>query len=383
MIDPVHRIMNADSTQKKTAGWLLLALACSTVHATEQAWPKLLNGNGLPECQATLRLARQAYHSNRVHLWEPQTIPQEFDDRLVLGPDGVDLSGGDALNANADVFAKIPLPAYAPRSIYWQKQTDLSDRLVVEEVPHGWRGDAYNVMLLPGEITPSDYFSADQPRRTTQFKTLFSGAWRAPLVFQKKHALSLWVVYVGEPYDFSPNWRIYLPRNGQLQKTCEIQFRPDVKHATSLLPAPAQKLAIMLDQSIGSGADEGTLQPTARIRINVAQAWANAALRPWALTDPYNTRQEVDAGLTAWSQQGVPYAAAYRHILRQYPLAERSLANYYRNRFKRKPAEAKRFAAYAMDIVFRSHYVFHSEDPEKYSRYDHPAPNPWRQSVVN
>ncbi|MGD7099472.1 hypothetical protein [Ralstonia pseudosolanacearum] len=89
--------MNADSTQKKTAGWLLLALACSTVHATEQAWPKLLNGNGLPECQATLRLARQAYHSNRVHLWEPQTIPQDFDDRLVLGPDGVDLSGGDAL----------------------------------------------------------------------------------------------------------------------------------------------------------------------------------------------------------------------------------------------------------------------------------------------
>lgn len=211
---------------KKTAGWLLLALACSTVHATEQAWPKLLNGNGLPECQATLRLARQAYHSNRVHLWEPQTIPQDFDDRLVLGPDGVDLSGGDALNANADVFAKIPLRAYAPRSIYWQKQTDLSDRLVVEEVPHGWRGDAYDVMLLPEDITPSDYFSADQPRRTTQFRTLFSGAWRAPLVFQKSTPSACGLCTLASHTISRRTGGSTCLETASFKKTCEINFAP-------------------------------------------------------------------------------------------------------------------------------------------------------------
>jgi hypothetical protein len=42
---------------------------------------------------------------------------------------------------------------------------------------------------------------------------------------------------------------------------------------------------------------EGTLQPTARIKNLVEQAWANAAMRPWALKrDPYNSRAEVDEG---------------------------------------------------------------------------------------
>jgi hypothetical protein len=197
-------------------------------------------------------------------------------------------------------------------------------------------------------------------------------------VLQEKQSGQLWSIDVGQPYAFLGDWRIYVAEPVGLTWRCTVHFRPPVRTAVSLLPPPVRTLARLLDQTLGRGDNEGTLQPTARLRLAVEQTWANAALRPWALGEPYNTRAEVDAGLPAWSRHGATYRKAYQEIQSQYPRAEHALAVYYHRHFRRTAAEAQSLAAYVLDIALRAHYAFQSEDPHRYFRQEQAPANPWR-----
>ncbi|MBI2726087.1 MAG: hypothetical protein HYX42_07540 [Polaromonas sp.] len=344
---------------KKFAVELLLVFELTAVNAVAQEWPKLLNPTlNQPECTTALHLAQSAHKSTAFNLWEPQPLPDDLEGTLVLGPQGVDLSGGDALDVNLEVFTKVPRPDYPARSIYWQKKSSHSNRLAIEEIPHGWRGDEYAVRLVPVTLTTDEYFSTTNRRAGSKLTTLIDGTWRAPLIFQNRTTNNLWLVYVGEPYMFSPDWVVYLPIDGQLQEVCKVQFRPDVRHAALLLPGSVQRLATLLDKSIGNGENEGTLRPTARLRINVSQAWANAALRPWAMGTPYNSREEVDMGLFAWAQRDKVSRKTYAEIQAQYKIAEKALQAYYRKQFNIPAAESQSTARSALDAAFRTHYVF-------------------------
>jgi hypothetical protein len=345
--------------KKQITAGVLLSLALITANAVGIDWPKLVRGKNHPECKTAFRLAKSAYKSESFHLWEPQTLPKDLNATLVLGPQGLDLSGGNAIKANLEIFTKIPLLEDEQRSLYWQTKTNQKNRLVIEEMPHGWRGDAYAVRSVPKTLTTSEYFAATKNQGSEWLKTPIDGAWRTPLVFQRNNTENLWIVYVGEPYDFSPNWIVYLPVAGQLQEACKVQFRPNVKYATSLLPSSVQRLATLLDQSIGKGENEGTLQPTAQRRIDVDQVWANAALRPWAMGTPYNSRKEVDAGLLAQAKNGKSYQAAYVEIKAGYKIAEKALADYYQEQFNMPEIKAKSTAKIVLDVALRTHYVFH------------------------
>jgi hypothetical protein len=123
------------------------------------------------------------------------------------------------------------------------------------------------------------------------------------------------------------------------------------------LPA-VRELAAALDEALGPGTGEGTLHQTAAVRDEVAREWANASLRPWALTDPpYNSRGEVDRGLAEWARGVAAREALLRRIKASYPAAERELARYYAARFERSPALAQ-LARTALDHMFRSYFVF-------------------------
>jgi hypothetical protein len=98
-------------------------------------------------------------------------------------------------------------------------------------------------------------------------------------------------------------------------------------------------------------------------------------MRPWANIAPYNSRAVVDAGLAAWAESSPWNRTLLRAIRRQYPRAERSLAQYYRTRFHATPGAARRQAAYLLDLVYRQHYVFpHGATPTFVA-----DPNPWPQ----
>ena len=115
----------------------------------------------------------------------------------------------------------------------------------------------------------------------------------------------------------------------------------------------------VLDEIVGvPSQSEGTLQPTARIRVAASWAWANAALRPWALEEPYNSEKEIADGLQAWTKRSAAYRARYQRLQALMPKAERSLAAHYQKALRKSPAEAGALAKQALARAVGAHFVF-------------------------
>jgi molecular chaperone DnaK (HSP70) len=72
------------------------------------------------------------------------------------------------------------------------------------------------------------------------------------------------------------------------------------------------------------------MQQTGHLRAATNITWENVALRPWAVNNAYNSREEVDSGLSAWATKSKKYLALYKKIQAQYPIAEKALAKYYK-----------------------------------------------------
>ena len=165
--------------------------------------------------------------------------------------------------------------------------------------------------------------------------------------------------------------------SAERREICTIAFSPPGKDVAGRLPHAVTRLARKLDEALGPGNDEGTLQPTARTRLDAKHVLANAALRPWAFVDgnAYNSRSEVDAGLENWAKINKTRRRLYDEILNEYPAAERSLAAYYASAYGLQPKMAQKAAAWVLDLVFRSFFVF--SNGQNYFRYDGVRTNPW------
>lgn len=144
----------------------------------------------------------------------------------------------------------------------------------------------------------------------------------------------------------------------------------------SLLAPDLAKLDALLLDALGPGTGEGALHPTRRIQIDVQRTWANIALRPWSLPSLHNTREEVDTGLAEWGSQDAGQQAELARIHALYPRAERSLATNYRRSFGVSTPQARRSAAYAIDVALSMHFVFHSERAPPIEGATHDV-NPW------
>jgi hypothetical protein len=356
-----------------------ISLSAPTI-ALADDWPKLSGDTRPEQCAAALRIAKATFQSDSFQVYFSPVIPRDIGSVLVLGPKQHDISGGDALEADNATFDKLPDGRdSSPRSFYWGTSANYGYRLVVAETPYGWRDAAYSVFIADKNMTSRE-FIAKVTDNDSNIKPIpaIQDSLRPPLIFRDKNSGRPWIIDVGQEYEILGDWRVYgvEPEGAKLQ--CTVQFRPNIQKAADLLPQAVRDLASTLDTTIGPGRNEGTLQPTVSLRLRVNLTWANTALRPWALFEPYNTRKEVDAGLKDWSHNGPKYVKIYKEIQRQYPLAEQALAAYYENNFQRSASDAKIFAAYALDIAIRSHYVFHSDDPDHNERYDQVQKSPWR-----
>ena len=85
-------------------------------------------------------------------------------------------------------------------------------------------------------------------------------------------------------------------------------------------------------------------------------------MRPWAAlkAQPNNDRGRVEAGLQKWARSATEFGKLYQEISKQYPKAENALARYYKAKFRKKTDEARSAAKQALDIAFRSYFVFPS-----------------------
>lgn len=333
-----------------------------------------------PECEDARLLAQTMFQSDSPTLYAPLHLPPDMRSSLVLGATERDISAGDALTAT-DFFEKLSLstrlPISTPRNVYWLRTPGKGQkRIVVAEESFGWRGDMYWLYLVEPILEPAAFL---QERATESLgadaMAVVSDSWRPPLVFQLPEAPGQWFVDVGQPFEPLARWMVYA--SDSADPICSVAFGIEPGSPERLLPAEVRALSRLLDEALGPGANEGTLQPTAAVRGHAARVRANATFRPWALGDTYlaNSRAEVDAGLKEWARGVRTRQALLRKMTATYAPALTSLATFYKRAFGLSNADAKKVSVWALDIIFRSYFVFPHVGED--SQGNDGGQNPW------
>jgi len=353
--------------------------------AEPNAWPKLDKGHNFSHCVEALQIAEKMFMSDAFYLYAPPIISPDQPSSVALGPTSTDISGGDALKEDPSVFEKISTGEEPRGSMFWQRKDESGMRFILTETSLGWRGDSYSLFYTSKELTSDrflDLFRKNTEYPLPEFNSIVRGeqpllgGGRPPLIMRNKLSDNLWVIDLGSSSNFLGSWDVYSPEERKLKQICSVQFRPDVKNAIELLPPPVQKLATHLLRTIGSDVNEGTLKPIARQSFAAQHTWATLALRPWALAEPYNSREEVDAGLREWSLQNKTNGDVYRRIQELYGPALQSIGKYYQRTFNRSREESEQMASYALDIAFRNYYVF---SKRRGSTHTVSMTNPWQK----
>ena len=363
----------------KTVSIVLVHTLIMSASSMARSWPRAAGETNSPICKDAYRLAEAAFRSDNAWLFWPFDMPKGVTSSIDLQRRRRDISDGNGLTSETNHFRSILVADPDGRrnlDIYWESQPKDDRRLAVVDQRFNWEGDWYYVYVLRGGVTSVDLakdLSGTDTSKQSYFPVL-AASWNPPLVLTENTSGSVWFIDMGAPYQILGDWKVYTMSKDGARNSCTMSFRPDVRSTLSLLPKAAQRLAALLDSTLGSGKDEGTLQPTSRIRLDVAEQWANLALRPWALEDPYDTRKDVDEGLRQWSLATSERASTYHEIRRQLVLTGEALGPYYEERFKLSSSVARQVALYATDLAYRSYFIFphagRSEDHET-------AGSPW------
>lgn len=358
------------------------ALLASWGAASSQPSPHMSGKMSAPECVDAMTIAKHMYASTATYVYAPLELPDHLSSTMLLGAKDVDISGGDALSNDADHFENPYADKNGPSGpkIHWGKDVIPAGRIVITADQLGWRGDMYSLYVLQGSVTP-EQFRADvaNPARR-QYQPLIDDSWRTPLVFWSQTTRKPWIIDVGDTYEQAGEWQIILADDNGYRRACTIKFWSDQGHAKAprILPSEVRELASLLDQTLGYGPEQGTLQSTARLRMQALHIWRNVAYRPWALSesDAYNSREQVDDGLLQWSRTGPSYAQVYTRIRHAYPTAEAALTKYYESQFELSPKQARQSARWALDVAYRSNFTFSGGAPS-FMPQEHANPNPW------
>ena len=348
--------------------WHAIPAMLIALSSTAYAAPLAKGDVSRSECIDAMKLANAMYASAAPRLFAPLEIPKGMQSRLILGASELDISGGEALE-NGPEFDKLPQESGA---IYWAATVSEGRRIVVKDQRMGWQGDVYDLYLLEPGVQQAGFLANIRKNPDNHaYKPVIEMAWRPPLVFQSIRQGTKWFIDVGHPADILGNWKVYTAQAGR--PVCSITFHADGATPAELLPQAVANLARKLDEVLGPGNDEGTLQPTARIRLGAQHLMANAALRPWALSeaDAYNSRREVDSGLVEWAKGNHARSRLYEEIRKAYPAAEKSLAAYYATAYGLQGQKSEEVAKWALDLMFRSYFVFSRQEDRSHQ------PNPW------
>lgn len=331
------------------------------------AAPVIVGDQDHPACVATLNIADTAFRSARPSLTWPVTITGT-DVRFILGRKAADISDGDGLLADLAIFERIEGDGQN-RAIYWQRQPVNGRRLVAVDRRFNMRGDWYYLYALDAAVAQPDFLrqiSMEEGLTTAFTPILGDNRWYPPLVLASDAVAAPWVVDQGEPYHIMADWLVITVTGQDSGPLCRVDFTPDGQPGLDALPPEVRRFARLADEALGPGNDEGSLQPTARLRLAVAKGWALVSHRPWALTSPpYNSRTETVAGLARWAGKTAGRTRLYRALRQSERPAHKALSAYYQARFALTPAQANPFAAHALDHMLRTHFTFSRTNSEK------------------
>lgn len=314
-------------------------------------------------CLVALGMAQAAYRAPDFSVDWPIHRPADPGTRIIFQQNDADLSGGDAVSAEPTEFTTLPQSAAGAGKTYWGRLVSAGKRLVVTEESVGWRGDWYSLYLLDADQSPQlfvqQYSSQPNGEGDARKPALGGQRWNPPIILTSRAPTGYWVIDRGEPYKVMPDWRVFAVGRTGLRPICRIAFGAAARAGLTAMPTAVRRLAADLDEALGPGTGEGTLQQTAAIRNSIAYAWANAAVRPWALTaEPYNSRSEVNAGLAEWAKDSRARTALLKRVASDYPAAKRALAAYYAAHPRRHSGRGGTDADHVLDTLFRSYFVF-------------------------
>ena len=247
--------------------------------------------------------------------------------------------------------------------VYWQKSATLGRRFVALDKPFNWEGDWYSIFSIPANRSLNK-FLRERPhygatRSPSGVLTFLHSSWRPPMVLVDHNNRHLWAVNMAASYWLLGEWRVYSLDQNNTRPQCTVRFHAGASNPAGLLPKAVRRFARLCNGALGPDQNSGTLHPIETLRLQAQEVMANMAMRPWALTEkPYNTRAEVNADLRTWAKGTPRHHRLFVAIQRQYPVAERALGHYYRTRFDWSPEKAHQVAAHALDIAFRSYFVF-------------------------
>lgn len=354
------------------AGVLALASAAQSEGLPATTGPVLVGGDARPECRAALQMARAAFRSTAPLVAWPVHRPDAALAALVVRRKDHDISGGDGIWADPAVFARMEADAPSRLIFHWQREARDGRRILVAEQPFSWRGSWYSLFLVDEALAPESFpqvlldasragFRQPEGGPPILIPVLYKGSWATPTILRDEGSGGLWVLEQGQFLFWQPEWQVHASAAEGLSLLCRVVFSVDGRAGLDRMPPAVRRFAALADEALGPGLNEGTSNPTQGIRNRVSLFWTTLAERPWALTaTPYNSREEIEAGLTAWAE-GVPARVRlHGKLLESLAPAEDALANFLRDRFAIGGDEARAFSAYAIDHMLRSHFTFHS-----------------------
>lgn len=342
---------------------LLLAvlLAGPALAGSNAAFPQIKEAKDAKACRQALVVARRAFASTAPK--PADAAPLILTDKkpnfgILLAPDAHNPDGDEMIVDEAAVQQE---NGGRFKALYLPKATE-GFRFVVTQQKMNWQGDFFGLYLTDAsrDADRTADLLAGEAKTGAKATQLFKDSWQAPWLIRDPASGEVVALDTQHPAEFLADWIVYRNAEGKAEAACRIAFRPPVKHASELLPAGALRtLATLLDDIVGiPSQDEGTLQPTARIRVAAKRALANAALRPWALEEPYNSEKEIADGLQEWTKRSPVYRARYRRLQALRPPALRALAAHYRGTLAKSPSEAAALAQQALARVVGAHFVF-------------------------
>ena len=322
------------------------------IWANDTIWPKIEKYNNSNICLESFKLALASFNSDNFNIDINFVLPRNSNIKLIIKPSSPDISNDDDLIADKNIFQQISNNNYG--LIYWQIKSNYGLRYIVTENSFGWRGNQYQLFAI-NENMPSDEFLDIYVKENKKLASslIIDMNWIPPLILKNQMTDEIWAIDVGSPYNYLSNWTIYEIYSEGIRKSCTIKFHPNSKSVIDLLPKAVQTLAVILDQTLVNGHNEGTLQLTARKRIAANHIWANIALRPWALpkAKSINGLQYLDADL-----KKIPHNL--KELNKIYSEAERELARYYNIKFAKNTKYTDEMAKHALYFVFKSYFDF-------------------------
>ena len=338
---------------------VLITLFASLSAAT---WPKIDITN---KEQCTKEIAEKILSMANAAFNSPMENVQSFPKNLLSKDEEIlILFQGTESNLTIDetFFEKIH-KRYSP-TYYWQRDSVMNMRLVIMYAPLSSRS-VYRVYSIDETMSKEDFHSAINAQ---SIEPIFETHICAPIIFQQISSKEIWAINVGKYYKLLNNWEIYATGSKEKTPCCAVRFSSNVEPAKNALPQQVQLLATLLDDTLGDGREDGSMQQTGHLRAATNITWENVALRPWAVNNAYNSREEVDSGLSAWATKSKKYLALYKKIQEQYPIAEKALAKYYKGTFNLTQEKAESLAKYTLDIGYRHNFIFTQPLPAEAGR---------------